>query len=252
LTARIQEAGAPILGLRDVQVVTSAPRQGVGSWLAAARVSQKELARIKEQRGTEWLAPFQRKAYYLSEIKHEKLPLPRARTLRMYDDGSNGDLKANDGIYTARFPDSGKAGVYAFRVRASGGTHGGNRFDRDRVIQTYVRVGLARHRTPVRVARTQVAAGQRFVITITPMDALGNYLGPGNASAIHIKLPKGELTGGLHDNLDGSYEQAVTVDRSVSGKDVQVAVTIAGTASVLDLASEHPQLIEPPTKPPRY
>jgi len=47
----------------------------------------------------------------------------------MRDDGTNGDVKANDGIYTARFADSIREGTYAFRFTATGVTGDGVTFD---------------------------------------------------------------------------------------------------------------------------
>jgi Mg-chelatase subunit ChlD len=57
----------------------------------------------------------------------------------LFDNGTHGDVVANDGIYSGTFTGAGAAGSYSFRFHADAKTSRGNTFTRERVMQLRVR-----------------------------------------------------------------------------------------------------------------
>ena len=99
MTAELIEGRRPILGLKQIEVFVSAPGDGKGNWYAENLVSPAELKLVPELEGDEVLNPIFRKALYLTKIAGIEFParLPQ-RSFMLYDDGSNGDVAANDGV----------------------------------------------------------------------------------------------------------------------------------------------------------
>jgi hypothetical protein len=229
LTARLAEAGQPLIGARDVRVEVMAPAEGKGNWLARHPVSSAQLRRVPERRGTEVLSPFARKGIYLREIRKLVFPQPPPATvIPLYDDGTHGDLKPNDGVYSNQFTTS-KEGVYSFRFRASGTTRKGNGFQRDRILQEHVSVKALPRLAGIELRR--LGAG-RVEILAKPQDALGNLLGPGHASRISLKSPAGRFAGPLQDALDGSYRQVLELPAAPPQRELAITVWIDGQSAV--------------------
>jgi hypothetical protein len=149
-------------------------------------------------------------------------------TLR--DDGTGGDAKASDGVYTGRLgsADTTAAGLYEVVVTATGTLPSGTDFERSEKLGAVAAVG------PADPARTEVRFGDRVAlggglfgvdVTVLAVDTFGNATYPGAAGAIAVTPQPGggSNLGGVTDNLDSSYTQRVKVEE---GQDVVVDVSV--------------------------
>jgi len=238
LSAKITDLGRPVTGLTDVTVQIGKPGEGIGNWYALNKVSEEELRKVPGEFGTEKLSPWHRKAMLLAD--HRKMAFPKRlapSTIRLYDDGTHGDLMPGDGIYTNQFTETQKEGTYSFYFRASGVTPDKNAFDRDRLVQKYLAVNVDAAHIFVDITRIPLTRrGNNYNIVITPKDASGNYLGPRYAGSIKVKASAGEFIAGLKDNLDGTYSQVLSLPAAVDPRNVKVTVEVKGATSSFNLA----------------
>jgi hypothetical protein len=220
ITARLSEAGRPVAGLSDVSARVTRPVDGRGNWFAKHLPTAAQLERVPALRGSERLSPIERRARAISEILKVPYPgLTDAGVLRLYDDGSHGDEKAKDGVYTGLFTDTGREGSYAFHITASGPTAAGNAFDRDVVVQRYLKVRPTLAQSAVTLAASGIG---RARATVKPMDALGNFVGPGYAATLRLTPSRGRMQGRVQDHGDGTYSQILALPKGVSAKTVSV------------------------------
>jgi len=223
LTARLTAAGRPIPGLTTVSVQVTRPQGGRGNWFAKNKVTAAQLAKVPLLRGSERLSITQRRAIAIADVL--KVPFPgrtKGEVIRLYDDGTHGDAKAKDGVYTGVWNDTRTEGTYAFHFTANGPTQQGNGFDREAVLQKYVKVKVSAEHSLVKL----VPVAERLRVTVTPMDAFGDSLGPGHAALLRLVPSRGRMQGGLQDNGDGTYGQFLTLPKGVKPKDVTVKLAI--------------------------
>jgi len=79
-------------------------------------------------------------------------------TFPLYDNGTNGDRMANDGIYTNSYDDTYIDGSYAFEIFASGVTSDGLDFRREDILTTYIAAPDA----PKTISVTQPNGGENW------------------------------------------------------------------------------------------
>jgi hypothetical protein len=240
----------PVLGA-TVVVEGDAPATGLGSYLAingakvAGPVSVSQIGHGKlsdlqsPDRGDEGgrqdpHAP--KKAILDHYLALDGLnALPRANAVfedgtdRLHDDGAHHDGAADDGVYANRYIPT-KEGTVTLRFHAEGTLPDGSEFSR--VITVSKWVGVDAHPPSSPVVFTAVAqppagfVGQ--VISITPRDANGEYVGPFRENRIGIEADAGSFDGPVDSLLDGSYtrtllhrrEENPTITVTVDGKPV--------------------------------
>jgi hypothetical protein len=121
-------------------------------------------------------------------------------------------------------------GAYTCTFTVRGKTAAGLPFARVKTISRLLGVKPDGGNTEVRVKPGTLSRGRRTVtVTVTPRDARGEYLGPGRADRISFSLPKGvrgELSGAVRDNLNGSYSQRFALDQKE--KSPRATLTVAG------------------------
>lgn len=239
LSAQLFELGQPVPGLSSVEVMINAPDDGMGNWLSTNQVSDKELAQVPLKRGGEVMVPFQRKSIYLNDVRGLDWPgRNNPGSLRLYDDGTHGDVTSNDGIYTNSFSNTGKEGIYSFYFKAQGPTSGGNAFNREQMVQKYLPVRVVPEAVAINVVSLGIEDLKQFDVQVTPRDSLGNYLGPGRSGLIQLVSTGGSFTGNLRDNLDGSYSQTLNVPPTTAEEDVQVTVKVDEASKNFNLSDE--------------
>ena len=239
LTARILDLGRSLTGLTNVTVQIGKPGDGMGNWFSINKVSESDLKKVPEKFGAEKLSPLQRKAVFLADYR--KVPFPKLLgplTIRLYDDGTHGDISAGDGVYTNYFTDTPKEGTYSFYFRASGTSAEGNAFDRDRLVQKYLSVNVDSANMGVEIFKLPLSEGLRqHNIVITPKDAFGNYLGPRYGGLIKLQANTGKFIAELKDNLDGTYSQILQIPQAADPKKVNVTVEVKGVTSSFNLGN---------------
>jgi hypothetical protein len=210
ITARLTDSGSPVTGGRVVADVL-APNDGIGNLLSRLKVHTE----IKQTRDV--LTPATQKLNALaSDPANAALFANTARPrINLVDDGTGRDAAANDGIYTGVYPTAAEEGHYRFRFHAQGGGAGGE-FRRVWTETMFVRPKPDTSRTAVQLLGTSAtAAGTVYRIRITPRDRLSNLLGPDysrpGAFQLSVDISEGEITSGLQDRLDGTYDAALLV-----------------------------------------
>jgi hypothetical protein len=193
----------------------------------------------------------QRKAWALANIADRPFLNERTTgTLQLYDDGTNGDRVAGDGIYSVMTPALRYEGIYqyAFEVATPGGVRRPC-INRDVRLHDMVAVQLtpgliADHVTwhgnvgadlffdpnvAAEVMRTEPPAGYtRSAAVFMPMDEQGNHWGPGRANDVAFAVTNGEAVSPVVDNWDGTYVQVI---EHRDDERPAVVVTAAGIAS---------------------
>lgn len=238
LTARATEASTALTTLDAVEVKLTRPSNGLGNWFATHKISPAALDKVPPNISGENLPPIQRKAMYLTEVDQVALPGREAVvTLPMYDDGTHGDVSANDGLYTTQYSETVREGTYSFLFHIRGNSIDGGPFERQRFIQKHVSVAPAADHLGLSVLALGETADkvQRFAVTVTPRDALGNYFGPTRSADITLSASKGQFSDAVMDNLDGSYTQTLTLPVNVDLGTVDIVAAIEDSSRSFSL-----------------
>jgi hypothetical protein len=144
-------------------------------------------------------SPYQRKVFALTKTLVGKIePAVLPGSLPLHHDGN--------GLYSVVFPDTSKPGLYRFLLTYDfEAPDGSGRIRRIEQIEREVKIRPDPAATSVSSRRGE-ASGEWFV-TVTPRDRFGNYLGPGAAPRVQIKLVgPGTVAGVLDDPLQkGDY-----------------------------------------------
>jgi hypothetical protein len=239
VTARLQEQGRPMRG-QAVLLQVRKPSDGMGDWYASHKVQRSLIeAAVASKFGPaaeariEQIPALFKKHYYLTKILNLAPPpynpaYPGAG-LPMRDDGQGGDLRANDGVYTAALEGLlGEAGNYSFFVTATGKTSGQNGYRREFEAHRHVetRVELLLETTAVRLEPIPGGDGRRrFRAVVTPKDRFGNLLGPGYGREISIRSSLGRaLSAEPEDDLEGNYVREFEVDAAAPAPVVEFLV----------------------------
>lgn len=143
----------------------------------------------------------------------------------LYDDGTHGDVTANDGIYTLRFTNTQYEGSYVFRFKASGVSPTGSAFSRVKTIAEYLRVEVDPAETDFS-SRVYQTSGNTIIrqFYVIPRDRFKGYLGPGYPDQIQFKTTAGRLIGSLVDHNNGIYSQLLQYDESTDRPVVSAVV----------------------------
>jgi hypothetical protein len=158
-------------------------------------------------------------------------------SVSLYDDGTHGDLSANDGIYSLRFQNTEYEGSYIFRFNAAGKNFGGEDFVRTRATAKYVRVNVSPSHSD---SGSQLVSQSGSIMTqvhfVTPRDSFGGYLGPGRLSDIKFLVSGAQSVGPVLDFNNGMYGQIIRFDSKTD------------TPTVVGVVQGQP-LVEPDNKP---
>ncbi len=231
----------PKTGLTDVFVKVRRPGEGLGNWYALNKVSAEALESIPETIGNDGVSMLHRKAMFLTQ-KRKAVFFQRTRPveihLHLYDDGTHGDKKKRDGIYTNQYKETIKEGTYSFQFRAAGDGDGdGDTFEREKTVQKYVAVKPDSKYSLLRIQWRDMFRGERveyfYDVEFVPKDRFGNYMGPGHNVDVKIvykhkyKKESNHLIQ-LKDNLDGTYTGKIRISRSGLKTGVQLVFFIDG------------------------
>lgn len=240
--ASLRKGSVPIVGASSVYAEVLKPKQGLGNWFAADKAfNQKAMGALKSQqvKQADRLGDRTLKARYLESqglafpgnMTSEKLPL--------FDDGSHGDVTENDGVYTNTYTDTREQGSYAFRIRASGSLADGAGFQREALVKRVVKSHFSASKSDVDFALDE---NQALTLTITPKDALGNYIGPGYKGKFSFVTEQFDTQEGMIDHLDGRYSQ---VFERIANGDASQATTASEFVLVFDGIEKRVSVLSP-------
>ena len=135
--------------------------------------------------------------------------------LALLDDGTQGDVVANDGIYTLRFANTEYEGSYVFRFNAEGISPSGERFTRTKLQAEYIRVEVDPDQTTFD-SRVVQQSGNLVVkeFYVIPRDRFGGYLGPGYPDQIQFFTSGGKWLDSVIDYNNGIYSRLLEYDET--------------------------------------
>lgn len=240
LQVRLSDQGQPVLNA-DATVEIAIPGQGLGNFLSTTddhcERSDPRLPRIVDGRlsgrvvarsnlaasaslvGAAAAPPQQGAAdprlgrYQLAQQLLERCHVQDGKTdlpqNELFDDGTHGDLVADDGVYSLAFGTT-LEGSYNFRFHVHGTDSAGTDFSRTSLLSQYVQVAPSPGATATSFELATVSGGlQTAYALFLPKDNLGNYLGPGFASKYHVTVNGGATVGAVVDIGRGAYGQQV-------------------------------------------
>jgi hypothetical protein len=165
-------------------------------------------------------------AYHFERCHKEGLDRNNLPGMKLFDDGTHGDLVADDGTYSLSFTDTGLEGSYNFRFFALGSTTDGIQFGRMRVSSQYVGIEPDPASTATTVQPGPIIGGLASqLFYFLPKDALGNYMGPGFSHKFKASVTGGQLYGEIIDMQNGYYVQVVRYPQG--GRAPEVTITTA-------------------------
>lgn len=162
--------------------------------------------------------------------------------LVLVDDGTSGDLVADDGVYSLQVvPDVEGSETYIFQVEAK--TPDGDLVHRTRRLSKYVRaeVDLDASTTDI-IDVTNLGANQVTLYTVTPRDPFGGYLGPGRGGEILFTTSAGDWYSPIIDFNNGIYGRLLIWDREKHDPVIDLVVQDETT---------NPDIKDPDTPDPR-
>ena len=196
-----------------VTVEVDAPDDGSGNILAREGLGPARVV------GGETLDSRASSLVALEEARGGSLIPSQTRTFPLYDDDAHLFHKLEpDGTYMNVLPNLARhEGHYTFRARAEFGE--GCTTSREASWSVYVSVGIDPGKTRVEV--TPVGGGgtgpRTVRFTFTPMDAYGNYLGPGRLGDFTVSGATGSTVASpVSDEGNGSYVLEVSWDPAVA------------------------------------
>jgi hypothetical protein len=236
----------PKTGLTDVFVTVTRPGEGLGNWFASNKVSAEALESIPETIANDGISMLHRKAILLTQ-KRKAAVFQKTSSkdvqLPLYDDGTHGDKKKGDGIYTNqyKYKETLNEGTYSFQFHASG--YGdGDPFEREKTVQKYLAVKpdpdpeFSRLRIEWRDMFQDERVEYLYNVESVPKDRFGNYMGPGHR--VDVKIVYNKYKYGyegdnnhlipLKDNLDGTYSGEIRISRSGFKTGVRLVFFIDG------------------------
>lgn len=142
------------------------------------------------------------------------------------DNGSavNGDKTADDAVYSARFGDTSRPGLYRFKVTLDWDDPRTGRIHRSEVIERVVEVNS--DPAASLVVLTGKAAGS-YDVKVTPKDRFNNFYGPSNVNPIKVTLRGGGTVTSVSDpRQTGDY--VIHVDGVPAGANPHITIDVGG------------------------
>ena len=157
--------------------------------------------------------------------------------LSLYDDGTHGDMTANDGVYSLRFTNTEYEGSYVFRFTAEGTAPNGDAFTRTRTMAEYVRVNVEPDNTDTEIRiLSQVGTLITKEYAVIPKDVFNGYLGPGHVDQVAFLVDGATILGDVRDYNNGIY--SIIVQYDVSQGEPTVVPVVQGKPIETDASDE--------------
>lgn len=201
--ARINELEKPILGIgshpkETIVVKLVGPGTSLGDLLSSDNVGATPPA------SPDRISPVQAKLDNILKGNPNALGIKDLSEFTLVDNGTNGDAKAGDGVYTALIPPQ-IEGQYNLLFGVEGQTQGLGRFSRMQLKTINVR---AIPSSTASLATAKLADSNVLQVTFTPMTSGGHHVGPGWANYIWFTSPRTKPVKPI-DNLNGTYSASI-------------------------------------------
>jgi len=262
--------GERINGLGNVFIKGTSPGESLGKWLTGKKVNEELLSRARQKQFDEYLKwameqpeysklsaeakqnyqntqkesflknidPIQLRAQVLKD--EFKMRYPKRVIidgLQFNDEGINEDKKAGDGLYTAVHTPI-KEGSYQFYISVNDSGRL-NPMHRENQLQKYVNVKPLLKSFVRKVKILEITHNKETIcnITLKLKDKYGNIPSQSDINNLKLSVDKGVLTGGITDNLDGTFTQKIILPADIKPRNVTITMTIDGESGKQKLAS---------------
>lgn len=234
----------------EITATIARPPVGFGTFMVKHPVSKDQLDKPIDLSDDKFPHLADKKSYILvqdSELRKELRPV--IDRIALYDDGQpeHGDVKANDGVYSALYKNTKRPGFYNIEMLLKGSIPELGPITRSE--SKTISVGMKRfdlEKSTIDIKQVRPVEGEvAYEVSILLIDDFGNYLGPGHSLDVVI-APPGKNWGpvgrrvSLNDNLDGIYSGRV----ELTEEEVRT-----GAELVIDVGGKRITIIE---KPPVY
>ncbi|KPJ93032.1 MAG: hypothetical protein AMJ55_08855, partial [Gammaproteobacteria bacterium SG8_15] len=201
LQSNITQITGPVNGA-VVTVTPNVPLVAIGNLLASAGLREAEIRAVPATINGEPLLQ-QERMVMAWQMRHGGNPFPRADTKSFALSESTAA-----GNFVGVFERTGIPGPYAFTTRIEGVTDDCSPIMREAVRTISVTSTVHIPSTDVSVVRDPAGT---YVVTVTPRDVAGNYIGPGFVDDIFFDVTGMSTLGPVTDLLNGSYVQRLNV-----------------------------------------
>jgi opacity protein-like surface antigen len=243
LTADVGYEGKQLLNLpaNAITLKIDRPPVGLGTLLHDPNNNvSSTVLNTETAPGGDSTTPYDRK---LAELdKNGKLagsqPAELGTNFVLVDNGSDssGDKAGNDSVYTAKFGDTSRPGLYRFRVTLDWDDPRTGKIHRIETIECVLRVTPDPGASQVKVANL---GGGAFNVTVTPRDKFNNFFGPSSRNPISVTVTGGGNVTSITDpQQTGDY--LVKIENVPAGADPTVVITVDGTKVKDDKLSNLP------------
>ena len=255
--------GKPLTDLNKTAITGTRPAISPGNWLVSRKLDEIMLEKARQKQLEEYqniisgqsyiknLSPEEKKQFINSHSKdfletintvelrihalrdEYQLSAPervQIKRLSFKDNGTGGDKISGDGIYTAVYKPK-LEGSYEFDITCSD-TSRGEKILRESHLQTYVetRVVIVPSFKNIRVIGEFIKGKKTFELTFKLKDKYGNIPLPSVLENLKVNVGKGEIEGGITDNMDGTFMIRISLPKDIKPRNVDM------TFSYLDMS----------------
>ena len=221
LQVRLAHLGKPLKSAK-VQAVIDAPKTGWGNIIRYNPVAVKKIE-VSREAGLAEKSQLQLKTELIQKkLGKEFMPREEIR-IPLYDDGTHGDRRKNDGIYSAVIQNTKIPGLYNIRILVTAEING-KKTTREWTKTFRSTVAVDPRFSALDLKTVSVSKRKNtYKLAVAPKDRFGNFMGPGHTvEIINVDGKRMELT----DNLDSTYsaDLSVAVKQLKKGDVIQVLV----------------------------
>ncbi len=230
LEVEISYDGKPLTGLGSgLTVHIDRPNKALGTVLHNSDVPDSALS--TEPSPGDDTSQYERKVLFLAKnsgLAGSVEPQPIPTTYALSDNGSsaNGDVKKDDGIYTAKITDTSMPGLYKLTVTLDWDIALTGKIHRVETLQREVKVNVDSAKSVVAVSKS--ADPGKWLIKVEPVDKFGNYLGPGFPSSFKVQVNGGGSVSGKPDDPRQLGAYNITLVGVPAGVDPVVSISVDG------------------------
>jgi hypothetical protein len=230
MTASVTARGVPLRGMQidRIEARLERPGSGIGSWYATNVATAQQLGSVPPTATADPIGAVQKKSLALRGAGVD-LPFRALEPAVVFrDNGQDGDVQANDAVYTGRFTDTSRPDTHTFYIRATGRTPAGTPFTREALVQQVIPVNVVPDpaTSPLTFQVVNVAGGIKQVrVQVVPKDPFANFLGPGHPDLLDFQTTAGTWLGPVEDDLLGGYSRVLVIS---GGQDPDVTVSVDG------------------------
>ena len=148
-------------------------------------------------------------------------------------------IESAPGFYEASYRDTKVSGIYSVRFLVEGQSAANGNFTRTfftaRSVEVMTDAEATMPTINVSPIRPCGLAGGCYSITLKPVDAAGNLLGPGKANLIKVTKFRGQILNPISDELDGRYAIRIGYPRPSADNPV---IEIQGAKLTVELSKK--------------